>query len=183
MNGQDSVHIDRGRWLYRFSLDDRNISITRAPRSGQHLGSPDVWRCVAEIGVNDAFIVPAPGGWQAFVELSEGRHRWALAVRPTLEEAEQSARYLLTTLADAVAHSPQFRDAESTAVSAPSLPAPPPSPAESSEVEDALARARAERDAERWELVYNRPRAGRHGTPYMAGKATLAHHGADDGGI
>lgn len=163
VNGQESVYIDRGRWLYRFSLDSGVIAISRLRRSGQYLVSPEVWRCVAELGVSDVLIVPVPGGWQAFVELAEGRHRWALARRPTLDESEQGARHLLGTMADAIAGHAKLRPdrAGTPANNTIRLPGLPAEPAEDAVVEAALAQARAERQAEGWELVYNRERAHR----------------------
>lgn len=162
MNGQESVYIDRGRWLYRFSLDSGTIAISRSRRSGQYLASPEVWRCVAEIGVSDVMVVPVSGGWQAFVELGEGRHQWALAQRPTLEEAERVARHVLATLADSIASCPRLQAAEPSAETGSfHLPGLPVSPVEDEAVETALAQARAQREAEGWELVYNRPRAHR----------------------
>ena len=86
MNGESSVHIDRGHWLYRFALDAGNIAIYRARRAGQSLAPAEVWRCLAVLGVSDAFVVPVQGSWQPFIELADGRHRWALEKRPTLDE-------------------------------------------------------------------------------------------------
>lgn len=76
MNGESSVHIDRGHWLYRFALDAGNIAIYRARRAGQSLAPAEVWRCLAVLGVSDAFVVPVQGSWQPFIELGDGRHRW-----------------------------------------------------------------------------------------------------------
>lgn len=164
MNGQESVYIDRGRWLYRFTLDAGSISISRSQRAGQYLAAPDVWRCVTEVGVTDVLIVPVAGGWQPFVELAEGRHRWALAQRATLAEAEQTAAHLLGVLADSISRNPKFQsanDAPANDAAAIRLPDVPAEPAESEAVEAALAHARAEREAWGWEMVYNRHRAPR----------------------
>lgn len=162
MNGQDSVYIDRGRWLYRFTLDAGAITISRAERSGQYLVAADVWRCVAEVGVSDVLIVPVPGGWQPFVELADGNQRWALAQRPTLEEAERTAAYVLATLAESIYHNSKFRTArEALAQDAAAirLEGLPLEPAENEVVDEALSRAVEERDAKGWETVYNRQRA------------------------
>lgn len=164
MNGQESVYIDRGRWLYRFNLDAGAISISRSERAGQHLAAPDVWRCVAELGVSDVFVVAVPGGWQPFVELAEGRHRWALARRATLPDAEQTASHFLGLLADSIAHNAKFQSALSRGpddAAAIRLPSVPREPLENDMVEVALAHARAERDAVGWETVYNRRRVAR----------------------
>ncbi|MGH9107028.1 MAG: hypothetical protein ACRDZX_14590 [Acidimicrobiales bacterium] len=164
MNGEGSVQIDRGQWLYRFSLDTDNIAIHRARRSGQDLAPPEAWRCVAVLGVSDAFVVAAPGGWQPFVELADERQRWALEVRATKEEAEDAVTHLLGTLADAVAHAAQTRagigEKETDGVVL-RAPEPPPAPAEGAAIEEALAEAEAERTAAGWELIYCRQRANR----------------------
>ncbi len=75
MNGESSVHIDRGHWLYRFALDAGNIAIYRARRAGQSLAPAEVWRCLAVLGISDVFIVAVPGSCQPFIELGDGRHR------------------------------------------------------------------------------------------------------------
>lgn len=159
MNGQGSLYVDRGQWLYRFTLDSGSIAISRARRAGQYLVVPDVWRRVAELGVTDALIVSVNGSWQVFLELAEGRHRWALAPRGTLEEAEECARYVLMTLADSIAGNPRFQGPEGTPASMAKLPGLPGTPTEGQDVEEALAQARSQREADGWELVYNRPRA------------------------
>jgi hypothetical protein len=165
VNGESSVHIDRGRWLYRFALDAGNIAIYRSRRAGQGLVPAEVWRALAVVGVSDAFIVPVTGGWAPFIEVAEGRQRWALERRPTLEQAEMATRHLLGSLADAIAHSPQLRppslDKDSGEGKALRPPAPPAAPTEDAAVEDALVRARAAREAEGWELIYSRQRASR----------------------
>jgi hypothetical protein len=163
VNGQEPIFVDRGRWLYQFELDAENITIARTTRSGQYLASPELWRCVAQVGVTDAFVVPCGDGWQPFIELAEGRQRWALAQRATLAEAEETATHFLAVLADAVAH---FATLQASAEGVPSadgadLPAPGPFPSEGPAVEQALADAREQRQADGWELVYNRPRASR----------------------
>ena len=109
MNGESSVHIDRGRWLYRFALNTDNIAIYRARRAGQDLAPVEVWRSLAQLGISDAFIVPVAGGWQPFIELTESRQRWALAKRASMAEAEGSTRHFLGTLADAMCHASQPR--------------------------------------------------------------------------
>lgn len=164
MNGESSVHIDRGRWLYRFALDTDNISIYRSRRAGQSLVPAEVWRCLAVLGVTDAFIVPVPGGWQPFVELGERAHRWALEKRGSVGEAEAAARHFLGTLADAVAHAAQARGAledSDPAAKALRAPEPPPLPAEEASVAAVLAQAQAAREASGWELIYSRQRAPR----------------------
>jgi len=117
---------------------------------------------VATLGISDAFIVPIEGGWQPFIELSDARERWALEVRPSIEEAEGVARHFLGTLADAIAHAAQGRfslgDAENEATvmsAAGASPAPAADPA----VAAVLAEAQAARESTGWELVYSRQRA------------------------
>jgi hypothetical protein len=162
LNGESSVHIDRGRWLYRFALQSDSISIYRSRRAGQELASADAWRCLALLGVSDAFIVPAPGGWQPFIEVAEGRQRWALERRPSREEAETSTRHFLASLADATAHAFQTRgglpekEAEILRV-----PTPPDPPEEEPALEALLAQACSARSAAGWELIYSRQRAVR----------------------
>ena len=162
LNGESSVHIDRGRWLYRFALDTDNIAIYRARRAGQGLASSEVWRCLAELGISDVFIVPVPGGWQPFVELGDGSQRWALETRASMTEAEVVTHHFLSSLADASAHASQSRGMlaemgpEAKAVRPPSPPVPP---AQAPEVETVLAQARAAREATGWELLYSRQRA------------------------
>lgn len=174
MNGQESVFIDRGRWLYRFNLDAGNIVISRSRRGGQYLAAPEVWRCISELGVTDAFIVTVDGVWLPFVEVGEGRHRWALAARPTLAEAEDTVRHFLATLADAMTASARFQAGEAKASTGSNglvtvgadrqrlrTPVVPVAQAETADVEKALAQARARRDNGGWELIYNKPRAHR----------------------
>ncbi len=162
MNGESSVHIDRGHWLYRFALDAGNIAIYRARRAGQNLVPAEVWRCLAVLGVSDVFIVPVPAGsWQPFIELADGRHRWALEKRPTLDDAQVAARHFLGSLADAVSSAAQAqgplgeRDPDFKALRA---PVPPPSPAEDAATDAVLAKARSAREASGWELIYSRQR-------------------------
>ncbi len=161
MNGESSVQIDRGRWLYRFALDTGSIAIFRARRAGQDLVPTEVWRSLAIVGVSDAFIVPVAGGWQPFIELTEGRQRWALAKRPSLEEAQTATRHFLQTLADGVCHASQVRgvpgdkDADPIPLRAPEPPAPP---AEDSTAEVVLSHARSARESSGWELIYSRQR-------------------------
>jgi hypothetical protein len=163
VNGESSVHIDRGQWLYRFALDSGNIAIYRARRCGQDLTPTEAWRCLAVVGICDAFIVPAGGGWQPFIELGEGRQRWALERRGSFEEAEQAARHFLASMADAIAHAAPLRggppDKDSPDGGILRAPLPPSPPVEDPEVEDALAQACAEREAAGWELIYSRQRA------------------------
>lgn len=163
MNGESSVHIDRGRWLYRFTLDSGSIAIYRARRAGQDLASVDVWRALAVLGISDAFIVPVNGGWQPFIELTESRQRWALARRATMAEAEESTRHFLGSLADALCHASQSHfsaDKETEAVplrvSSPSAP-----PTEDGSLELVLSHARSAREASGWELIYSRQRVFR----------------------
>ena len=164
MNGESSVHIDRGRWLYRFALDTDNIAIYRSRRAGQTLASADAWRCLAVLGVSDAFIVPVGGQWQPFVELGEGRQRWALEKRASMDEAEAATRHFLGTLADAVAQAAQARgplDEKDPAAKALRAPEPPSAPAEEEAVAAVLAQAISAREASGWELIYSRQRASR----------------------
>jgi hypothetical protein len=162
MNGESSVQIDRGKWLYRFVLESGNIAIYRSRRSGQALASPDTWRCLAVLGVTDCFIVPAPGGWQPFVELAEGRQRWALETRASIGDAEAAARHLLTSLAESVALAAQLRgglsekEAEAKGLRAPT---PTSAPGEDPAVTEAVNRVAAAREAGGWELIYSRQRA------------------------
>ena len=162
MNGESSVQIDRGRWLYRFTLDAGNIAIYRTERSGQALAAAEVWRCLATLGVSDAFIVQVQGGWQPFIELSDARERWALEARNSVEEAEAVARHFLGTLADALTHTAQGRfslgdhEPETTVLS---TPGPSAAPEEDPLITTVLAEARAARESSGWELVYSRQRA------------------------
>jgi hypothetical protein len=160
VNGESSVHIDRGRWLYRLVLDAESIAIYRSRRAGQELVSHDVWRCLAVVNVSDAFVVEVPGGWQPFVEVADGRHHWPLAVQPTAEAARAAAAHMLTTLADAVAHASQLnaagKEAGTAVLRAPEPTAAPPS---GPGPEAALAHALAEREAAGWHLIYSRQRA------------------------
>jgi hypothetical protein len=161
MNGDSSVQIDRGQWLYRFALDTGSIAIFRAKRAGQDLVPTEVWRSLAMVGVSDAFIVPVGGGWQPFIELTEGRQRWALAKRPSPEEAESAARHFLGTLADAVCHASQVRGATGEKDTDPvplRVPDPPPAPTEESAAEVILSHARSARESAGWELIYSRQR-------------------------
>jgi hypothetical protein len=164
MNGQEPLFVDRGRWIYRLNLDSSTISVSRAERAGQYLAEPEVWRVVADLGLSDVLIVAVPGGWQAFVEVANGRRRWALAVRATAEEAEQDASHLLASLADAVLSSPRGSALPPGAAEASPptvLPRVPEAVAESAAVASALARAVAERDAAGWVTIYNRQRSSR----------------------
>jgi len=164
VNGEDPVQIDRGRWLYRLTLDAGNIAIYRTERAGQALVPAEVWRCLATLGISDAFIVPVEGQWQPFIELGDARERWALERRNTSEEGEAVARHFLGTLADAVAHTAQGRfslgDAEHDAT-APSDPGASPAAAGDQAGDTALAEAQAARESSGWELVYSRQRATR----------------------
>jgi hypothetical protein len=162
VNGESSVQIDRGRWLYRLTLDAGNIAIYRTERAGQALVPAEVWRCLATLGISDAFIVPVEGGWQPFIELGDARERWALEIRGSIEEAEGVARHFLGTLADVVAHAAQGRfslgdaEHETTLMSA---AAPSPAPDLDPAVGAVLAEAQAARESAGWELVYSRQRA------------------------
>lgn len=162
MNGEGSVHIDRGRWLYRLTLDTGSIAIYRTERAGQSLAPAEVWRCLAALGVTDAFVVSVDGGFQPFIELSDTREQWALERRASREDAETAARHFLGTLADALSHAAQGRfslgDHEPD-VAMLKLPGQVPAPPEEGEVADVLAEARAARDSSGWELVYSRQRA------------------------
>jgi hypothetical protein len=160
VNGESSVHIDRGRWLYRFALNTDNIAIYRARRAGQDLAPVEVWRSLAQLGISDAFIVPVGGAWQPFIELTESRQRWALARRDTMEEAEAATRHFLGSLADAVCHASQLqalneKDADTLPMKVPEPPAPP---AEDGTVELVLSHARSARESSGWELIYSRQR-------------------------
>jgi hypothetical protein len=164
VNGESSVHIDRGYWLYRFALDTDSIAIYRSRRTGQDLATADCWRCLAVLGISDAFIVPVPGGWQPFIELGEGLQRWALEKRAYAEEAENTARHFLASMADAIAEASRSRgllgdnEPEDKVLRA---PLPPPAPSEEAVVEQAWADARSSREASGWELLYSRQRAVR----------------------
>ena len=161
MNGESSVQIDRGQWLYRFALDTGSIAIFRARRAGQDLVPTEVWRSLAMVGVSDAFVVHVAGGWQPFIELTEGRQRWALAKRPSLEEAQTATRHFLGTLADALCHASQARSApgEKDGDLAPlRVPEPPAAPAEDAAAEVVLSHARSARESSGWELIYSRQR-------------------------
>jgi hypothetical protein len=164
LNGESSVHIDRGRWLYRFALNTDSIAIYRARRAGQDLAPVEVWRALALLGISDAFIVPVAGGWQPFIELTESRQRWALATRASMVEAEEATRHFLGTLADAMCHASQPRVAavEKEADVVPlRVPEPPALPAEDGTVELVLSHARSAREASGWELIYSRQRVFR----------------------
>ena len=147
--------------MYRFALDAGNIAIYRSRRAGQSLAPAEVWRCLAVLGVSDAFIVPVHGGWQPFIELAEGRQRWALERRLSLEEAQAAARHFLGSLADAVSDAAQTRgplgekDPEVKVLRA---PVPPPAPGEDAVTDAVLAKARSAREASGWELIYSRQR-------------------------
>jgi hypothetical protein len=164
VNGESSVHIDRGRWLYRFTLDSGSIAIYRARRAGQDLASVEVWRALAVLGISDAFIAPVNGGWQPFIELTESRQRWALASRATMAEAEVATRHFLGSLADALCHASQSHfspgDKETEAVPL-RVPDPPAPPAEDGALELVLSHARSAREASGWELIYSRQRVFR----------------------
>jgi len=164
VNGEGSVQIDRGRWLYRLTLDAGNIAIYRIERAGQALVPAEVWRLLATLGISDAFIVPVEQEWQPFIELSDARERWALERRNSIEEAEAVARHFLGTMADALTHAAQGRfslgDAEHDATVM-SAPGASPAPAIDPAVATVLAEAQAARESTGWELVYSRQRAVR----------------------
>jgi hypothetical protein len=162
VNGESQVQIDRGHWRYRFALDTANIAIYRSKRTGQRLAPPEVWRSVAALGVSDAFVVAVPGGWQPFVEVADGRQRWTLQRRESQAEAEQTTSHFLYSLADALANAAPAGEADKDA-DAPvvRLPEPPPAPGEDEAAEEALAKARASREAAGWELIYSRQRVSR----------------------
>src|SRR5579863_203999 len=162
VNGEGSVQIDRGRWLYRLNLDAGNIAIFRTERAGQALVPAEVWRCLATLGISDVFIVPVEGQWQPFIELSDARERWALERRNSIEEAEAVARHFLGTLADAVTYAAQGKFALGDADHDPTVlnaPGPSAAPAVDPKVEAVLAEAQAARESTGWELVYSRQRA------------------------
>jgi hypothetical protein len=165
VNGESSVHIDRGRWLYRFALDTDNIAIYRARRAGQGFAPAEVWRCLAVLGVSDAFIVPVPGGWQPFVELGEGRQRWALEKRSSMDAAEAATRHFLVSLADAVVQAAQAKgllgDKDPDPAKTLRAPEPGAPPGEDVTVEAVLSQAKSARDSAGWELIYSRQRASR----------------------
>jgi hypothetical protein len=164
VNGESSVQIDRGRWLYRFALETGSIAIYRARRAGQDLAPVEVWRALAVLGISDAFIVPVEGGWQPFIELTESRQRWALAKRASMAEAETTTRHFLGSLADALCHagqsrlSPVEKDVEVMPMRVPDPTAPP---AEDGNLELVLSHARSAREASGWELIYSRQRVFR----------------------
>ena len=162
MNGEGQVQIDRGHWRYRFALDADNIAIYRSQRTGQGLVPVDAWRSLAALGVSDAFVVPVPGGWQPFIEVGDGRQRWALQRRPTVGEAEATTAHFLLSLADAVAHiSSQLAGEKDGDMRAAEALEPPAVPAEESAAEAAFEQACTEREAAGWELIYSRQRASR----------------------
>ena len=113
------------------------------------------------LGVSDAFIVPVQGSWQPFIELGDGRQRWALEKRASLEEAQVAARHFLGTLADAVSNAAQSqgplgeKDPEAKALRA---PVPPAGPGRGHPTDAVLAKARSTREASGWELIYSRQR-------------------------
>jgi hypothetical protein len=162
VNGESPVQIDRGRWLYRLTLDAGSIAIYRTERAGQAIVPAEVWRCLATLGISDTFIVPVEGGWQPFIELSDARERWALERRNSIEEAEAVARHFLGTLAEAVTYAAHGKfalgDAENDATV---LIAPGPSapPTVDPKVAAVLGEAQAARESTGWELVYSRQRA------------------------
>lgn len=186
MNGEGQVHIDRGQWRYRFSLDTDSIAIYRSQRTGQGLVPPEAWRSLAALGVSDAFVVAVPGGWQPFVEVDDGRQRWVLQRRPTYAEAQATTSHFLASLADAVAHIPSQLavdksgdksgekfvekpgekhgekpgDMESEMRAAEAL-GPVAVPAEEQAAEAAFAQACKERESAGWELIYSRQRSPR----------------------
>lgn len=160
MNGESSVQIDRGRWLYRFALGADNIAIYRCRRSGQDLASVETWRRLAHLGVSDAFLLRVGDGWQPVVELDEGRQSWALETRPTAAEAGLAVRHLLASLADAFASAaPLHSDRASGRRHDRGLEVVAEQPVEPPAVSAALEAARAVRDSAGWELVYGRQRA------------------------
>ncbi len=161
MNGENSVQVDRGLWLYRFALDAGKIAIYRSRRAGQDLVQPDVWRWLATVGVSDAFILPVEGEWQPFIELGEGSQRWSLGRRPTQAQAEEAARHFLESLADALAHAAPVHTAhkEGGEVRAQQPPLPTTPPSEAPAAEELYGRAVAAREATGWQLVYSRQRA------------------------
>jgi hypothetical protein len=161
VNGEGSVQIDRGQWLYRFALDTGSIAIFRTRRAGQDLVPAEVWRSLAIVGVSDAFIVPVAGGWHPFIELTEGHQRWALAKRPSLEEAQTATRHFLGTLADGVCHASQVRAAPGEKDADPPplrVPEPPAAPPEDAAAEVVLSHVRSARESSGWELIYTRQR-------------------------
>jgi hypothetical protein len=166
LNGENAVQVDRGRWLYRFVLDSNNVTMYRGLRSGQGLASPEVWRCVALLGVSDVLVVEVTGGWQPFVEIDDGRHHWALAPRASLEDAKTAAQHFLATLANAVAGAAQFwaaaaHDEGTLGTMLAAVGDHVPAPEEGPEVAEGLAWAKREREAKGWELVYRRDRVAK----------------------
>ena len=163
MNGESSLQIDRGYWLYHFELGADSIAIYRARRSGQNLASAEVWRALAPLGVYDAFVVSVPGGWQPFVEVADGRERWALEKRESMEDASAVVGYFLTSLAGAVAYASRKPGALSEKKDGDDIVLPAVSssacPGQGPAVEAALAQASSVRDAAGWELIYSRQRA------------------------
>jgi len=153
MNGEGSVPVDRGQWLYRFDIDVETLAMYRCKRAGQELADPEVWRRLATLAVSDVFVLEVPGGWQPFVEVADGRDHWALAVRPSREECEQSARHFLETLA---ALQPQ--GGQDAPAGAPARWPTLQRPAETPTVEAALAEAHNRRAGGGWEVVFSRQR-------------------------
>lgn len=163
MNGEGAVHVDRGRWLYRFVLDSNNVAIYRGHRLGQGLASPEVWRQVASLGVSDVLVVEVSGGWQPFVEVDDGRQHWALARRESADGARRAAEHFLRTLASAVASAAQFWASAATneftlGTSFDGFTAGALAHEEDASIAECLVKAKQERDAKGWELVYRRER-------------------------
>ena len=137
----------------------------RARRAGQDLASAEVWRSLALLGVSDAFIVPVEAGWQPFVELTEGRQRWALAKAGFDGRSRVGYPAFPGDIGRCLCHAGQSRlsagekEAEAMPMRVPEPPAPP--------AEDGnrrgrpLAHARSARQASGWELIYSRQRASR----------------------
>jgi|GEM_PF-2506665 len=164
LNGESAVRVDRGQWLYRFRLDSSNVAIYRGRRSGQALASGQVWRAVAMLGVSDVLVLEVPGGWQPFIELDDGRHHWALARRASLDDAKRAAEHFLVTLAGAASSAAQFWASAGSSDGAldstfAAVGGDAPAPEEEPAVADSLAKAKREREARGWELVYQRDRA------------------------
>ena len=108
VNGESSVQIDRGHWLYRFALDTGNIAIYRARRAGQSLTTRQrllrwhvlipPWRARYRIEAVDRFHKPTDRlyladrdttqvvAWGRFTYRTKNRRRLMAWTRPTLRE-------------------------------------------------------------------------------------------------
>ena len=143
-------------------LDAGNIAIYRQSGPAKRLCPLKFGAALATLGVSDAFIVPVEGEWQPFIELTEGRQRWALAKRPSLEVAQTATRHFLQTLADGVCHTSQVRGVPGDKDADP-IPLRVPRAAGTAGGGlhcrgGPFARALSTRESSGWELIYSRQR-------------------------